>query len=208
MVGLLQALCAAHPGDVVLVERRGQVGDALVAEADEVLGHELRRAEIVDVHGVDAEVNDPVADGDDGHTVAQFAHLGRLRRRHGEDDAGHAREVQRVEQVALRAGIPIGVVDRGLVAGSAGRRVDAGDHHRVIGIRDRRGKDRDLFAGAAGRRRAVADALRLGEDAGHALRGKALERLAVEDHRDARRRNAGRLHDVAQGGFAAHRHLR
>ena len=208
MVGLLQALCAAHPGDVVLVERRGQVGDALVAEADEVLGHELRRAEIVDVHGVDAEVNDPVADGDDGHAVAQFAHLGRLRRRHGEDDAGHAREVQRVEQVALRAGIPIGVVDRGLVAGGAGRRVDAGDHHRVIGIRDRRGKDRDLFAGAAGRRRAVADALRLGEDAGHALRGKALERLAVEDHRDARRRNAGRLRDVAQGGFAAHRHLR
>ena len=207
-VGLLQALCAAHAGDVVLVERRGQVGDALVAEADEVLGHELRCAEVIDVHGVDAEVNDPVADGDDGHAAAQLAHLGRLRRRHGEDDAGHAREVERVEQMALCAGVPIGVVDRGLVAGRAGRSVDAGDHHRVIGIRDRRGKDRDLSAGAAGRRCAVADALRLGEHARHALRGKALERLAIEDHGDARGRNAGRLCNVAQGGFAAHRHLR
>ena len=207
-VGILQALCAAHPGDVVLVERRGQVGDALVAEVDEVLGHELRRAEVVHVHGVDAAVRDAVADGDDGHAAAQLAHLGRLDRRHGEDDAGHARIVERVEQVALRAGIPIGVVDRGVIPGGVRCRVDAGDHHRVIGVRDRRGKDRDLFAGAAGRRRAVADALRLGEDAGHALRGKALERLAVEDHRDARRRNAGRLRDVAQGGFAAHRHLR
>ena len=62
MVGLLQALCAAHPGDVVLVERRGQVGDALVAEVDEVLGHELRRAEVVHVHGVDAAVRDAVAE--------------------------------------------------------------------------------------------------------------------------------------------------
>lgn len=52
-VGLLQPFAAAHTGDVVLVERRGQVGDAFVAEVDEVLGHELRRAEVVHVHGVD-----------------------------------------------------------------------------------------------------------------------------------------------------------
>ena len=179
-----------------------------MAEADEVLGHELRRAEVIDVHGVDAEVNDPVADGDDGHAAAQLAHLGRLDRRHGEDDAGHARIVERVEQVALRAGIPIGVVDRGVIPGGVRCRVDAGDHLGVVGVGDRWREDGDLFAGAAGRRRAVADALRLSEDAGHALRGKALERLAVEDHRDARSRNAGRLRDVAQGGFAAHRHLR
>ena len=62
----------------MLVERRGQVGDALVAEADEVLGHELRCAEVIDVHGVDAAVRDAVADGDDGHAAAQLAHLGRL----------------------------------------------------------------------------------------------------------------------------------
>lgn len=49
----------------MLVERCGQVGDALVAEVDEVLGHELRRAEVIDVYGVDAEVNDPVVNGAD-----------------------------------------------------------------------------------------------------------------------------------------------
>lgn len=49
----------------MLVERRGQVGDALVAEVDEVLGHELRRAEVIHVHGVDAAVRDAVADGAD-----------------------------------------------------------------------------------------------------------------------------------------------
>ena len=206
-VGLLQPFAAAHAGDVVLVERRGQVGDALVAEVDEVLGHELRRAEVVHVHGVDAAVRDAVADGDDGHAAAQLAHLGRLRRRHGEDDAGHARIVERVEQVALRAGVPIGVVDRDVIPGGVRRGVDAGDHLGVVGVGDRRREDGDLLAGAAGGWCAVADALGLSQNARHALRGKALQRFSVEDHGDARGRNTGRLGDVAQGGLAAHRHL-
>ena len=206
-VGLLQPFGAAHAGDVVLVERRGQVGDALVAEVDEVLGHELRRAEVVHVHGVDATVRDAVADGDDGHTAAQLAYLDRLDRRHGEDDAGHARIVERVEQVALRAGIPVGVVDRGVIPGGVCCRVDAGDHLGVVGVGDRRREDGNLLAGAAGGRRAVADALGLSQNARHALRGKALQRFSVEDHGDARGGNTGRLGDVAQGGLAAHRHL-
>ena len=197
-VGLLQPFAAAHAGDVVLVECRGQVGDARVAEVDEVLGHELRRAEVVHVHGVDAAVRD---------AAAQLAHLGRLRRRHGEDDAGHARIVERVEQVALRAGVPIGVVDRDVIPGGVRCRVDAGDHLGVVGVGDRRREDGNLLAGAAGGRRTVADALGLGQNARHALRGKALQRFSVEDHGDARGRNTGRLGDVAQGGLAAHRHL-
>ena len=146
---------------------------------DKVLRHDLGGAEVVYIHGVDAELVHDIADGDDRGVPVDLARLFHLQRVHHVDDARHAALFQLAQQRQLRLRIPIGVVDRGQISACERGALDAHDDRCVVGVVHRGAQDRDLLLLMPRGGGDVPQRLRRGEHARDRLRRKAVEILSV-----------------------------
>ena len=193
---------AAHGG-------RGENGDILVPQLEQVPRGKHARLEVVQLHDVAGDMARPVADRDDGNAGVGVG-IGRVViRRIEEDDA---------EIVVLEGHLEIGALKRGIVVGTCGddrnalgdgRAVDALDHGAVVRVRGLHGDDehRTVRGGRRGAAELIVQRRGRGEYLFDRSGGEGTGFL-VQDHGDGGLRNAGRLCDILHSdAFGSHKHL-